>query len=79
MCGRYYAAKAKLCVLERQKIGDELEMLVFERDCPNCGYLNREPDPDIKRRVIQLKLETNSRLGGEIDDHRKIRQSTASE
>lgn len=50
-CGYYYEAMAKLCTLERQKIGDEFEMSIFGRDCPNCRCLNREPDPDLKRKV----------------------------
>jgi predicted RNA-binding Zn-ribbon protein involved in translation (DUF1610 family) len=61
MCGRYYEAKAKLCVLEKQKIDNELEMLVFDRRCPNCGCLNRRPNPDIKRRVILMQ---DQELGG---------------
>lgn len=75
-CGYYYEAKAKLCVLERQKISDEFETSIFGRDCPNCRCLNWEPDPDVKRRLI---LMLDQELEGELDDHRKIRKDTASE
>lgn len=50
MCGRYYEANAKVCVLDIQKLSDEFEILIFERHCPNCGYLNKEVDRDLKRR-----------------------------
>lgn len=63
-CGYYYEAMAKLCVLERQKISDEFEALIFGRDCPNCRCLNRELDPDLKR-----KAYTYSKMEDKIDDH----------
>lgn len=72
-CGYYYKAMAKLCVLERQKISDEFEILIFGRDCPNCKCFNREPDPDVKKRLM---LILDRELEGEIDDHRKIRRDT---
>lgn len=69
MCGRHYEAMAKLCVLERQKISGEFEMLIFERHCPNCGYLNREPDPDLKRRSYGVLYSRVKDLEGETHDH----------
>lgn len=64
-CGYYYKAMAKICVLERQKISvlerqkisDEFEILIFGRDCPNCRCFNREPDPDVKRRLYSRVKE----------------------
>lgn len=53
MCGRYYEAQAKLCMLDRQRIGD-FEALLYERRCPNCGYMNKEIDSDLKTRRYSL-------------------------
>ena len=52
-CGYYYKAMAKLCTLERQKISDEFEILIFGKDCPNCRCLNRELDPE--KHMIVMK------------------------
>ena len=63
-CGYYYEAKAKVCTLERQKISDEFEILIFGRDCPNCRCFNREPDPDLKRMehsVLYSRMEGSAK------------------
>lgn len=68
-CGYYYKAMTKLCVLERQKISDGFEMLIFGLDCPNCRCFNREPDPDLKRRLYSGLYFRVKELEGETDDH----------